>query len=146
MKLSELKKQKFWLMKSEPESWSWQDQIARGEKGEPWNGVRNYQASNFMKEMKIGDKAFFYHSVKEKSIVGIVEVIGTYRPDPTDEKGKFGLVEVKAVIGLPQPVSLAQIKAMSGVDNFLLVRQSRLSVLPVPDSIRNQILELSGIK
>ena len=87
----------YWLFKSEPSSWSWQDQLKRGEKGEGWDGVRNYQASNNMKKMKIGDQGFFYHSVTEKKIVGIVEVIKEYAPDPTDKTERFGMVTVKAL-------------------------------------------------
>jgi len=131
----------YWLMKSEPSTWSWQNQLDRGEQGEGWDGVRNYQASNNMKAMAIGDLAFFYHSVNEKQIVGIVEVCALYHPDPTDASGRFGMVTVKAVKSLHTPVTLADIKAderlqdMALVDERLqdmaLVRQSRLSVTPV---------------
>ena len=121
----------YWLMKSEPSSWSWDDQIARGAAGEGWDGVRNHQASNNMKAMKIGDLAFFYHSVNEKQIVGIVEVIALYHPDPTDASGRFGMVTVKAVKSMMRPVTLAEIKAEERLANMALVRQSRLSVTPV---------------
>jgi predicted RNA-binding protein with PUA-like domain len=120
-----------WLIKSEPGAWSWQDQLDAGEKGTFWDGVRNYQASNNMKAMKIGDQCFFYHSVKEKSIVGIVEVIKEYYPDHTDPKGRFGMVDVKAIQTLPMPVTLAEIKAEPELENLALVRQSRLSVVPI---------------
>ena len=120
-----------WLIKSEPGAWSWQDQLDAGKKGTFWDGVRNYQASNNMKAMKIGDQCFFYHSVKEKSIVGIVEVIKEYYPDHTDPKGRFGMVDVKAVQPLPMPVTLAEIKAEPGLANLALIRQSRLSVVPI---------------
>jgi len=120
-----------WLIKSEPGAWSWQDQLDAGEKGTFWDGVRNYQASNNMKSMKIGDQCFFYHSVKEKSIVGIVEVIKEYYPDHTDPKGRFGMVDVKAIQTLPMPVTLAEIKAEPVLENLALVRQSRLSVVPI---------------
>lgn len=120
-----------WLIKSEPGAWSWQDQLDAGEKGTFWDGVRNYQASNNMKAMKIGDQCFFYHSVKEKSIVGIVEVIKEYYPDHTDPKGRFGMVDVKAVQTLPKPVTLAEIKAEPELENLALIRQSRLSVVPI---------------
>ena len=93
----------YWLMKSEPSTWSWDDQLARGEDGEGWDGVRNHQASNNMKAMEIGDLAFFYHSVNEKQIVGIVEVCETYHPDPTDASGRFGMVTVKAVKPMVRP-------------------------------------------
>ena len=121
----------FWLMKSEPSTWSWQNQLDRGERGEGWDGVRNYQASNNMKAMAIGDLAFFYHSVNEKQIVGIVEVCALYHPDPTDASCQFGMVTVKAVKSLYTPVTLADIKADERLQDMALIRQSRLSVTPV---------------
>ena len=121
----------YWLFKSEPSSWSWQDQLKKGEKGEGWDGVRNYQASNNMKRMKLGDKGFFYHSVKEKKIVGIVEVIKEYEPDPTDKTNKFGMVTVKALKTLDKSVSLQDIKGNKRLTDFIMLRQNRLSVLPV---------------
>ena len=121
----------YWLMKSEPSTWSWDDQQAKGDAGEGWDGVRNYQASNNMKAMEIGDLAFFYHSVNEKQIVGIVEVIARYHPDPTDASGRFGMVTVKAVKSMTRPVTLAEIKADERLAEMALVRQSRLSVTPV---------------
>lgn len=121
----------FWLMKSEPSSWSWQDQIGRGDLGEGWDGVRNHQASNNMKAMQLGDLAFFYHSVNEKQIVGIVEVIALYHPDPTDASGRFGMVTVKAVKSMSKPVTLADIKGDERLQDMALVRQARLSVTPV---------------
>ncbi|MEH6546854.1 MAG: EVE domain-containing protein [Sneathiella sp.] len=120
-----------WLIKTEPGAWSWQDQLEAGEKGTFWDGVRNYQASNNMKAMKIGDQCFFYHSVKEKSIVGIVEVIKEYYPDHTDLKGRFGMVDVKALEALSSPVTLAEIKAEPKLENLALIKQSRLSVVPI---------------
>ena len=121
----------YWLMKSEPSTWSWDDQIAKGETGEGWDGVRNHQASNNMKAMEIGDLAFFYHSVNEKQIVGIVEVIELYHPDPTDASGRFGMVTVKAVKPMTKPVTLADIKADQRLAEMALVRQARLSVTAV---------------
>jgi predicted RNA-binding protein with PUA-like domain len=121
----------YWLMKSEPGSWSWDDQLARGDAGEGWDGVRNHQASNNMKAMQIGDLAFFYHSVNEKQIVGIVEVCALYHPDPTDASGRFGMVTVKVVQSMNRPVTLAEIKADPRLSDMALVRQSRLSVTPV---------------
>ena len=121
----------YWLLKSEPSAWSWQNQLDRGEQGEGWDGVRNYQASNNMKAMEIGDLAFFYHSVNEKQIVGIVEVIQLYHPDPTDASGRFGMVTIRAVKSMKVPVTLAQIKADDRLQEMALVRQSRLSVTPV---------------
>lgn len=124
----------YWLFKSEPGTWSWDDQVKKGEVGEGWDGVRNYQASNNMKAMKIGDRGFFYHSVNEKQIVGIVEVCAEYHPDHTDASGRFGMVDVKAVRPFKRPVTLAEIKAEERLSDFGLVRQSRLSVVPVSDA------------
>jgi predicted RNA-binding protein with PUA-like domain len=121
----------YWLMKSEPSSWSWQNQMDRGAAGEGWDGVRNYQASNNMKAMEIGDLVFFYHSVDEKQIVGIAEVLALYHPDPTDASGRFGMVTIRAVKPMAVPVTLAQIKSDDRLAEMALVRQSRLSVTPV---------------
>jgi len=120
-----------WLMKSEPGNWSWEDQVKDGVA--EWDGVRNYQAANNMKAMRIGDNVFFYHSVKEKQVVGIVEVVKEYYPDPTDASGRFGMVDVKALRPFNRPVSLAEIKAEPRLQELALIRQSRLSVLPVTD-------------
>ncbi len=121
----------YWLFKSEPSSWSWKNQLEKGDIGEDWDGVRNHQAKNNMKKMKIGDKGFFYHSVSEKKIVGIVEIIKEYYPDPTDSSKKFGMVKVKALKSLRKPVSLADIKNNKKLNNFVMLKQNRLSVLPV---------------
>ena len=134
----------FWLFYTEPSAWSWEQQKNKGAKGEAWSGVRNYQAANNMKAMQKGDLGFFYHSVDEKQIVGIVEVIGLYRPDPTDEKGRFGLVEVKAVRDVPKPVTLAAIKAEPQLAEMVLVKNSRLSVQPVTAAEWQVILEMGG--
>jgi predicted RNA-binding protein with PUA-like domain len=136
----------YWLFKSEPEAWSWDQQKARGAKGEPWSGVRNFTAANNMKAMKKGDRGFFYHSGEERSIVGIVEVIGEYRPDPTDDKGRFGLVDVKAVRDVPRPVTLAEIKANPKLKDMTLVKFSRLSVQPVTEAEWKLISALGGVK
>ena len=127
----------YWLMKSEPGNWSWDDQVKDGVA--EWDGVRNYQAANNMKAMTIGDRVFFYHSVKEKQVVGIVEVVKEYYPDPTDASGRFGMVDVKAVKPFKEPVTLAAIKAEPRLENLALVRQSRLSVLPVDTTEWNLI-------
>jgi len=119
----------YWLLKSEPGTWSWDDQVKAGSTG--WDGVRNYQAANNMKAMALGDLCFFYHSVSEKQIVGIVEVCQLYHPDPSDASGRFGMVGVKAVKPMERPVSLAEIKAEPRLSDLALVRQSRLSVVPV---------------
>lgn len=121
----------YWLMKTEPGSWSWDDQVKKGV--EHWNGVRNYQASNNMKAMKKGDRCFFYHSVNEKQIVGVVEVAKEYYPDHTDASGRFGMVDVKTVKPFKRPVTLAEIKAEPRLGDMALIRQSRLSVMPVTD-------------
>ena len=118
----------YWLMKSEPESWSWDQQ--KKKKTEHWDGVRNYQAANYMKQMKIGDECLFYHSVSEKAIKGIVKVSKEYYPDPSDKKGIFGMVDVTYVRNLKE-VYLSEIKADPFFDDFPLVKQSRLSVMPV---------------
>ncbi|MGH6890540.1 MAG: EVE domain-containing protein [Rhizomicrobium sp.] len=136
----------YWLFKTEPGSWSWAQQTAKGAKGEPWSGVRNHQAANNMKAMKKGERGFFYHSGAERRIVGIVEVIGEYRPDPTDATGKFGLVDVKAVADLPAPVTLETAKADPALALMTLVRFSRLSVQPVGDAEWKHILKLGGWK
>lgn len=119
----------YWLMKTEPGAYSWDD-LARDGKTH-WNGVRNHQAANNMKAMKRGDRAFFYHSVDEKRIVGIVEVSKEYYPDHTDESGRFGMVDVKPLRPMAQPVTLAHIKAEPKLAELALIRQSRLSVMPI---------------
>lgn len=131
-----------WLFKSEPGTWGWDDQVAKGDVGEGWDGVRNYQASNNMKAMKVGDRGFFYHSVNEKQIVGIVEVIEEYHPDPTDPKGRFGMVTVKAVRPFTKPVTLADIKAEPALEDLPLIKQSRLSVMPIPQDAWNLICKM----
>ena len=134
---------KYWLIKSEPGSWSWDDQFRVGV--EPWDGVRNYQATNNMKAMEIGDRAFFYHSVKEKSIVGIVEVTSDYYPDHTDPKGRFGMVDFKALKPVPNPVSLADIKADERLSELALMKQSRLSVVPIDAKSWKIICKMGGV-
>ncbi|WP_028796208.1 EVE domain-containing protein [Thalassobaculum salexigens] len=133
----------YWLFKSEPGTWSWDDQVRKGDVGEGWDGVRNYQAANNMKAMKVGDRGFFYHSVNEKQIVGIVEVIEEYHPDPTDKSGRFGMVTIKAIQPVAKPVTLADIKAAPELEDFALVRQSRLSVVPVTDAQWRLILKMA---
>ena len=132
----------YWLFKSEPNTWSWNEQLKRGDKGEHWDGVRNYQAAKNMKSMKIGDLGFFYHSVKEKQIVGIVKVIKEYYPDHTDKKNIFGMVDLKAIKSLKKTVTLKQIKETSKLKNMQLVKQSRLSVSSITKSEWEIILKL----
>jgi predicted RNA-binding protein with PUA-like domain len=119
----------YWLLKTEPSVWSWQDQMQQ--KTTHWNGVRNYQAANSLKAMKIGDWCFFYHSQTERKIVGIVEVIHPWQSDPSDKAGRFGMVEVKLVKSLDKAVPLQAIKAEPRLADLFLVRQSRLSVMPI---------------
>jgi predicted RNA-binding protein with PUA-like domain len=133
-----------WLLKSEPSTWSWDQQVAAGAEGTFWNGVRNHLAKKHLQAMKKGEQAFFYHSNEEKAIVGIVELIKTYYPDHTDETGKFGMVDVKAVSPLKSPVSLADIKKEPRLSDLVLVNNSRLSVQPVTADEWRVILELSG--
>ncbi|MGY9054480.1 MAG: EVE domain-containing protein [Alphaproteobacteria bacterium] len=123
----------YWLFKSEPGTWSWDDQMRKAPAGEGWNGVRNYQAANNMKAIKIGDLGFFYHSVNERALVGIVEVTKEYHPDPTDESNRFGMVEVTAVKPVGRPITLKDVKEDGRFTELSLVKQSRLSVVPVSD-------------
>lgn len=135
-----------WLFKTEPETFSWAMQKKKGAKGEPWSGVRNWTAAGNMKKMKKGDLGFFYHTGEEKQIVGTVEVIEEYQPDPTDEAGKFGLVVVKAVKDMPKPVSLADCKANPKLKDMSLVNSFRLSVQPVTDAEWKEICRMGGLK
>jgi len=137
---------KYWLLKTEPETFSWEMQKKKGAKGEPWSGVRNHTAKQNMMAMKKGDLAFFYHTGEEKAVVGIVEVIGEYRPDPTDEKGIFGLVIVKAVKDVPKPVTLADCKTNPKLKEMSLVKSFRLSVQPVLDSEWKEVCRMGELK
>ncbi len=132
---------KYWLLKSEPNTWSWNDQVNEG--ASMWDGVRNYQARNNLKKMKKGDEAFFYHSVSEKSVVGIVKVVKEYYNDPTDETERFVVVDVKAVRKLKNSVSLNEIKLNKKLKNIALIKQSRLSVMPITNLEWNEIINLS---
>ena len=131
-----------WLFKSEPATWSWNDQVARGDKGEEWDGVRNYQARNFMREMKIGDRGFFYHSQTEKSVVGIVEVCAEAHPDSTTDDARWDCVDIRALRPFVQPVTLNAIKADPRLSEMVLVRNSRLSVQPVTEDEWRIVCEL----
>lgn len=124
----------YWLFKSEPNTWGWDNQQAKGDAGEEWDGVRNYQARNFMREMKVGDLGFFYHSLKEKSVVGIVEVIAEAHPDSKTDDPRWECVDIKAVRPFVKPVTLDQIKGEERLAEMVLVRNSRLSVQPVSDA------------
>ncbi|MGL5784529.1 MAG: EVE domain-containing protein [Alphaproteobacteria bacterium] len=129
-------------MKSEPETWSWEQQLAQ--RTTSWDGVRNYQASHFLRQMVLGDLAFFYHSGKQRAIVGLVKITKTYYPDPSDISSRFGMVDVEAVSALKHPVSLHRIKAEPCLQHIGLVRQSRLSVMPIDRASFQLILEWGG--
>jgi predicted RNA-binding protein with PUA-like domain len=134
-----------WLYKSEPATWSWDQQVAAGEKGTFWNGVRNHSAKLNLMAMKRGERGFFYHSNDGKAVVGIVEVVKEYYPDHTDETGRFGMVDVKAVKALPNPVTLDAIKAEPRLKDMILVNNSRLSVQPVRDEEWALICKMGGL-
>ena len=123
----------YWLFKSEPSVWSWDDQVAKADAGEEWDGVRNYQARNFMRQMKLGDRGFFYHSQSEKAVVGVVEVIAEAHPDSTTDDPRWECVDIKAVSPFARPVTLQQIKETAELAEMVLVNNSRLSVQPVSD-------------
>lgn len=122
---------RYWLFKSEPGTWSWDDQCAKGAQGEEWDGVRNYQARNFMREMQIGDRGFFYHSQKAREIVGLVEIIRTAHPDSTTDDPRWDCVDICALYPMTRPVGLAQIKSDPRLSAMILPRNPRLSVQPV---------------
>jgi predicted RNA-binding protein with PUA-like domain len=136
---------RYWLFKSEPETWSWDQQVARGDKGEEWDGVRNYQARNFMREMQLGDRGFFYHSQKTREIVGIVEVCALAHPDSTTDDDRWDCVDIRAVQALPTPVTLDQIKQTQELAEMVLVRNSRLSVQPVAPEEWALICRMGGL-
>ena len=133
-----------WLFKSEPATWSWDQQVARGDAGEEWDGVRNYAARNHMREMAVGDLGFFYHSQTERAVVGIVEICAAAHPDSTDETGTWECVDIRAVRPMPRPVTLAQVKAEPACAEMALVRLSRLSVSPVTEAEWNAVMALAG--
>ena len=135
----------YWLLKSEPDAFSWDQQKSRGAKGEPWTGVRNYLARNNMRAMKKGDLAFFYHSNEGKEIVGVVRVIATAHPDPSDDTGKWDCVGVEAVGDLPRPISLAEVKETPALAQMALVTCMRLSVQPVRPAEWKLICKMSGL-
>ncbi|WP_439111038.1 EVE domain-containing protein [Lentibacter sp.] len=123
-----------WLFKSEPDTWGWADQVAKGAMGEEWDGVRNYQARNFMRDMRLGDLGFFYHSQSEKAVVGIVEIIAEAHPDSKTDDPRWECVDIKALRPFAQPVTLAMIKAEPQLADMPLVKSPRLSVQPVTDA------------
>ncbi len=136
---------RYWLFKSEPSTWSWDDQVAKGDTGEEWDGVRNYQARNFMREMSVGDRGFFYHSQKEKAVVGIVEVITAAHPDSTTDDDRWECVDIKALKPVNAPVTLDMIKADPRLSAMPLVKSPRLSVQPVSKEEWRIVCEMAGL-
>ena len=136
----------YWLFKSEPSTWSWSDQKSKGEVGEEWDGVRNYQARNNMRLMKLGDLGFFYHSQSEKAVVGIVEVSSESHPDSTTEDERWDCVDIRAVKDLPTPVTLEMCKADPRLSDMVLVNNTRLSVQPVTADEWSVICRMGGLK
>ncbi|WP_112320580.1 EVE domain-containing protein [Oceanibium sediminis] len=134
----------YWLFKSEPNTWSWDDQVARGDAGEEWDGVRNYQARNNMRQMKIGDRGFFYHSMKEKSIVGVVEVCAEAHPDSTTDDPRWECVDIRALGPVKTPVTLEMCKHEPGLEQMVLVNNSRLSVQPVSPEEWKIVCRMAG--
>jgi predicted RNA-binding protein with PUA-like domain len=135
----------YWLFKSEPFKWSWADQKAKGDAGEEWDGIRNYQARNNMRAMKLGDKGFFYHSNEGLEVVGIVEVCAEIHPDSTTDDERWECVDVKAVCDMPSPVSLKDIKANAKLADMALVVNTRLSVQPVTGAEYREVCRMGGL-
>ena len=135
----------YWLFKTEPETFSWEMLKAKGEAGEPWDGVRNFQARNNMRAMRVGDLGFFYHSGEDKEVVGVLEVIALAHPDPKDTTGKWQCVDVKAVADVPRPVTLAAAKANPKLAAMRLVTTSRLSVQPVTPAEWAEVCHIGGL-
>jgi predicted RNA-binding protein with PUA-like domain len=135
----------YWLLKTEPESYSWDDLVKRGKQGDAWTGVRNHIAKKHLQAMRKGDRAFFYHTGDEKRVVGIAEVTREAYPDPTDESHVFVCVDVVAVKPFAEPATLAAIKAGAKLADMVLVRQARLSVQPVTDAEWNRVCKMGGL-
>lgn len=136
----------YWLFKSEPDAWSWDDQVSKGKIGEEWHGVRNYQARNNMRAMQIGDLGFFYHSNIGKQVVGIVEVCMTSAPDSTTDDPRWDCVHIRAVKPLLHPVTLDQCKVQPRLENMVLINNSRLSVQPVTSDEWQTVCALGGVQ
>lgn len=136
---------RYWLFKSEPDTWSWDQQFAKGAVGEEWDGVRNYQARNFMREMKLGDRGFFYHSQTDKAVVGTVEVCAEIHPDSTTDDPRWECVDIRALEPFSRPVTLQEIKEMEALAEMVLVKNSRLSVQPVTEAEWALICEMGGL-
>jgi predicted RNA-binding protein with PUA-like domain len=137
---------RYWLFKSEPSAWSWDDQVAKGDLGEEWDGVRNYQARNCMRDMSIGDRGFFYHSQTEKAVVGIVEIIAEAHHDSTTDDERWECVDIKAVAPVPNPVTLEQVKKNDRLLEMVLAKNTRLSVQPVTEAEWKIVSEMGGVK
>ncbi|HXE00738.1 MAG TPA: EVE domain-containing protein [Hyphomicrobium sp.] len=135
----------YWLFKSEPDAFSWDDLVARGSKGESWDGVRNYQARNNMRKMQVGDLGFFYHSNEGKEVVGVCRVIATVHPEAKDDTGKWECVDVAAVTAVPKPVTLDAVKLNPKLSNMMLVVNSRLSVQPVTADEWKEVCRMGGL-
>ena len=136
----------YWLFKSEPDAWSWDQQKEKGEAGQQWDGVRNYQARNNMRAMAVGDRGFFYHSNEGKAVVGIVEVCAAVHRDTTTDDERWECVDVKAVEDMPKPVSLDDIKANPKLSDMVLVKNSRLSVQPVSDAEWAEVCRMGDLR
>jgi predicted RNA-binding protein with PUA-like domain len=135
----------YWLLKSEPDVWSYEDQKKKGAKGDAWTGVRNFTARRHLQEMKKGDRAFFYHTGDEKAVVGVVEVVKEAYPDPTAKGEPWVVVDVKTVEALPKPVTLAEVKAEKKLKDMALVKYARLSVQPVTDAEWKLVRKMGGL-
>ena len=136
---------RYWLFKSEPSAWSWDDQVAKGDLGEEWDGVRNYQARNHMRDMAIGDRGFFYHSQTDKAVVGIIEVIAKAHHDSTTDDERWECVDIKAIAPVPDPVTLRQVKGNEKLAEMVLVKNTRLSVQPVTSAEWKVICKMGGV-
>ncbi len=136
---------KYWLFKSEPFKWGWDHQKAKGDAGEEWDGIRNYQARNFMREMKIGDRGFFYHSNEGLEVVGIVEVCAEIHPDSTIDDARWECVDIKAICDVPNPVTLKAVKANPKLSDMALVTSMRLSVQPVKPAEWMEVCRMAGM-
>lgn len=136
----------YWLFKSEPSTWSWDQQVKKADAGEEWDGVRNYQARNNMRDMKIGDLGFFYHSLSEKAVVGVVEVIAEAHPDSTTDDERWECVDIKAVCDMPNAVTLEMCKAEPKLSDMVLVNNTRLSVQPVSENEWKVVCDMGGLK
>lgn len=136
---------RYWLFKSEPSAWSWDQQVAKGAVGEEWGGVRNYQARNFMRDMALGDRGFFYHSQKDKAVVGVVEVCATSHTDSTTDDPRWDCVDIRAIAAFAKPVTLDQVRGHPDLADMVLVKNSRLSVQPVTADEWALICALGGV-